>query len=600
MSVKATHAVPQPSADATPLPEGAGAPRSGHPHAPAATQEQIQLALDQAKTVTTTHQGGRVELQLGHFCNNRCVFCGSGQLTERGQADPIPEPALLAVLQAVADQGMRRVTFLGGEPTIQDSFLPGLSAAVALGFSEITIFTNGARLWDERFMAAVEAAVAGVPAPGEPVDLQWRVSIQGGDAASHDRAVGRQGAFSKILKGLALVRRAGRQATVNMCLTSGSVATLPELADVLLAHGVQQVCIDMVRPISAGERTDDWMRAILPRFFDLAQPMHRLVERLHAADPAFDVNLTHVPYCVVPALAKHIHHGGEATVTFTADLAERQGVMDKYAFQATDRRRMDKCGSCVFAWRCTGVTHQYLDWHGEDEFTPQTAENLKEAGLLPVAIVDFARQALGNMEEGAAVGPWRLLSARFDPRLPRAELRWQGPDRGELFMGIAPQGDPLPPGRLLWWQFDGGQVDVAPTAGLYNSLQLKTLVEWFALRLGPASGLIDSQKLQGAARQFVWLSAALRLLVARDPSYAIHAVDAQWQVSWSSEQGPRWLRLAADEHSPVAIQQLDPGLAEQAQRPGDASPLAGLSAALGSCLRDSRSRRGGGLERRSV
>ena len=34
-----------------------------------------------AAVVTTSGSGHRFEIQLGHLCNNRCVFCSSGQLT---------------------------------------------------------------------------------------------------------------------------------------------------------------------------------------------------------------------------------------------------------------------------------------------------------------------------------------------------------------------------------------------------------------------------------------------------------------------------------------------------------------------------------------
>lgn len=556
-----------------------------HPHAPAATPEQIQRALQEARTVTATAQGGQIELQLGHFCNNRCVFCGSGQLTERGQADPIPEAALLAALQAVADQGIRRVTFLGGEPTIQDSFLPGLHAAVALGFTEITVFTNGARLWDERFVAAVEQAVRGGT---QPVELQWRVSLQGGDEASHDRAVGRKGAFAKILRGFELVRQHRRPVTVNMCLTTGSVATLPDLAGVLLANGVGQVCIDMVRPISAGERTESWMRAILPRFSALAEPMRLLVARLQASDPTFDVNLTHVPYCVAPDLARHIHHGGEATVTFTADLAERQGVMDKYAFQATDRRRMEKCETCVFAWRCTGVPHQYLAWHGEGEFVPQSAASLQAAGALAVGIVDVVRTALGDLPAGVAVGRWRLLSASFDARLPRAELRWGRAEKGEFGMGIGPADAALRPGRVAWWDFASGQVDLAPGAVVPTARELQGFAEWLDGRLGPGRLRTESAVLEQISYNYRWLVRSVALVASRLPGLAWRTLDAELELTWLGEAGPRWIRLAANAASPVGHRHLCAELAADHRLASDTARLEEISQALGQCLRATR------------
>src|SRR5206468_645236 len=43
-----------------------------------------------ATTVTSSGSGHKFEIQLGHLCNNRCVFCSSGQLTAMKIARPVP------------------------------------------------------------------------------------------------------------------------------------------------------------------------------------------------------------------------------------------------------------------------------------------------------------------------------------------------------------------------------------------------------------------------------------------------------------------------------------------------------------------------------
>lgn len=559
-----------------------GAP--AHPHAPAATPEQIERALAEARSVTSVESAGQIELQLGHFCNNRCVFCGSGQLTERGQADPVAEEALLAALEAAADRGLRRVTFLGGEPTIQDSFLPGLRRAVALGFAEIVIFTNGARLWDPRFVDEVEAVVAAAPvALHSPVALQWRVSLQGADAPSHDRAVGRPGAFARILKGFEVVQARGRDLTVNMCLTAGSLATLPDLAELLVRYGVRQLCIDMVRPISAGERTEEWMRAILPRFQDIGPPLRELTRRLRAVQADFDVNYTHVPFCVAPDLAPLLHHGGEPTVTFTADLAERQGVMDKYAFQSSDRRKVDGCKSCVFAWRCTGVPHQYLDWYGDAELTPLRPADLLGLGVEQAALIDMVHSQLPDLQaQDRRDLPVGLTAATFDPRQSRAELRWRlGNSACSLW--IVPASQPCAAGRWPFWQFPGGRVDLEPHQGGPDQPQLQTLAAWLHQHLGGqfASDPLDFQKV---LQQRAWLLRALQRVQKAMPQLQMHMRGGLVELQLRGSPAPLGLRVAADGQNPVAWREFLAGVDSQAPA------LLQLSRLLAQALRQSRLR----------
>ncbi|MEY3013055.1 MAG: hypothetical protein RIT45_1790 [Pseudomonadota bacterium] len=492
--------------------------KEANPHAPAATPEHVAKLLAEASEVTSVDQGGQVEVQLGHFCNNRCVFCGSGQLTERGYAVPVPDAAVMRAIDAAASRGIRRMTFLGGEPTIQESFLPSLQHARALGVDDITIFTNGARTWDVRFLDAVLG--------DGPV--HWRISIQGGDEASHDAIVGKKGAFRRIVRGLALLHERGQDVTVNMCLTSGALEALPRLAAVVVDNGVRQLCVDMVRPVSAGDRTEDYLQGIIPRFSDVAPALRALLAEIDARAPGFDVNLTHVPYCVMPDEAHRLHHGGEPTITFTADLAERQGAMDKYAFQASDRSMMPQCAECIFEPRCTGVPHVYRSWHGDAEFVPVRAEDLPRLDPQQNAFVDGLRARVSTLQGAEVVA---------DARQRRVELRapggtsWLLPAASPLPAGLweiasaegwrlaiepgrcTPRG--LLHGRALARQLDSAARDVA--VDLRRAARLRAWLERAAARMRPAEPERSAEPPAPAVPTPIgsgWQHGALRLTLA--------------------------------------------------------------------------------------
>src|SRR5207248_4272043 len=84
----------------------------------------------------------QMEIQLGHMCNNRCVFCVSGQRTAMREAFPLEAPPILEKIREGWEQGNRKLTILGGEPTIQPEFMTVVRFAVELGFEEIVVFTN--------------------------------------------------------------------------------------------------------------------------------------------------------------------------------------------------------------------------------------------------------------------------------------------------------------------------------------------------------------------------------------------------------------------------------------------------------------------------
>ena len=86
-----------------------------------------------ATTVTTSGSGHKFEIQLGHLCNNRCVFCVSGELTAQGKASgillAILPYALLAALAVVApDMASALLT-----TSLGHMVLVGVTVSVCLG-----------------------------------------------------------------------------------------------------------------------------------------------------------------------------------------------------------------------------------------------------------------------------------------------------------------------------------------------------------------------------------------------------------------------------------------------------------------------------------
>lgn len=305
--------------------------------------------------------GQQIEIQLGHLCNNTCVFCVSGQLTQQKLAKRIPLEPVLGTLEEARRKGVQRVTFLGGEPTIQRSFLPALRAAVELGFPDIVIFTNLVRGREPRFLEEV-------------CDLgrfTWRVSIQGGDEETHDRVVGRAGAWAKIQAGLQWLGERGHDLTANSCINAHSYRSLPGYVELVRRTGLRQLHLDMVRPGSTGVRTEEHQRDLLAPYEDMAPFLGEMLDGFDAWNPDFEVNVGNFPFCLLPQHAHRIAHGGEDTLTVTTDERGNLGrVWDKYAYQGADKIHADGCARCVFRPQCRGVPAEYAAFHGLDALVP--------------------------------------------------------------------------------------------------------------------------------------------------------------------------------------------------------------------------------------
>ncbi|MEM6293688.1 MAG: radical SAM protein [Myxococcota bacterium] len=337
-----------------------------------------------------------VEIQLGHMCNNRCVFCSSGQATERGQALPMELAPVLRALERAKHQRARKVTFLGGEPTLQRAFLPALRRATDLGFEEIEIFTNGVK-------AARRSFVDEVAAIGP---FSWRFSIQGGNEDAHDRAVVKPGAFVRICRAMENVRAHGHRITANACINEESYRSLPDYVELVQRYGIEQLHIDVVRPSSAGDRTDGYLGEIMPRHVAMAPYFDAMLSAFEAWDPQFDVNVGNLPYCVLPQWSHRIHHGGLDTLTFASDLENDLSGKNKYEAQHSDKLHGPRCRACAFERQCSGVFDAYARIHGLDDLRPVTAAawaGLDEARAQLLVMARSVADALGQGAESLRV-----------------------------------------------------------------------------------------------------------------------------------------------------------------------------------------------------
>jgi MoaA/NifB/PqqE/SkfB family radical SAM enzyme len=310
----------------------------------------------------------QVEIQLGHMCNNRCVFCVSGQRTAMREAFPLPAAPVLERLREARALGITKVTLLGGEPTLQPEFMDVMRGAVALGFKEIVLFTNGVKTARDSFIAEV------LDTGG---DITWRLSFQGATLLSHEKTTKKLGSFGRLKDTLANLHRRGQRVTVNMCVVQSNYASVSAFPALLLPFGVRQLHLDMMRPLDAGVRTDDELRDTLPRYPDMVPALTAMIEGFEAAAPGFDVNIGNLPYCVAPALAPWIHHDGETTFTVSVnDQDALSAPEDKYRTKRRDKVKHARCAQCVFDAQCSGFFDTYERFYGLDALQPVTRDDL--------------------------------------------------------------------------------------------------------------------------------------------------------------------------------------------------------------------------------
>jgi radical SAM protein with 4Fe4S-binding SPASM domain len=176
------------------------------------------------------------EIALTYRCQNRCFFCYASA-PDRGRT--VPEMSTVQVkeiIDRIVDQAhVPTVSFTGGEPTLRPD-LPDLVAYARGRDMRANLITNGMVCADEGYVASlVEAGLNSA-----------QVSLEAGDAATHDAVVDHRGAFERTMAGLRNLKAAGIHSHTNTTINSRNLHALSSLIDLLAEMGQEYLSMNMV------------------------------------------------------------------------------------------------------------------------------------------------------------------------------------------------------------------------------------------------------------------------------------------------------------------------------------------------------------------
>lgn len=313
----------------------------------------------------------RAIVRLTHDCDNACVFCG-----QLGRTGPLPFAIDdLAGLRERFDE----ISFVGGEPSLDERLPEAIAAARRHGFTAIGLQTNGRQLAgnDRRLGELCEAGLG---------DLQ--LSIHAATAAGHDYHSNRAGSFAAAIDLLERARRRGLTCVVASVITRSNFRELARMPALLKRHGVAGWLLEWVRPFG---RAGESFARVVPRL-GMALPW-----ALAALEQARRIDLSAwirgAPLCTLGPFA------GQAILV--------------------SGHHPPLCTDCPARSRCSGIDVRYLEHFGVGELDP------RRALTAPTGQFDAGRQRLLRMFVGVGelVEPGAELSERAGPGEPDGKHR---------------------------------------------------------------------------------------------------------------------------------------------------------------------------------
>ncbi len=321
--------------------------------------------------VTREERLKNVEINPGRLCNNKCIFCMSGE--ERDEHNPWASLGRVKnELEYHYQQGARSVGFLGGEPTAYPHIIESISYAREIGYQRIALCTNAMRLSQDDFLD--EVLTAGL--------TRVTVSVHSHIAEIEEKLVGIPQVLAMKLQAidnLIAAKKSGRFAdniSLNPVLNRLNAFQMENFIQFFIERGIDDVRFNFIWPQSRVLKDT----SVVPRFRDV---MPYILNTILINERNWKINISFgaVPFCVVPGffrdhkelLFKYFSEEGNDNPTEVGFInPDSEGDVHRFALKARTRydhrMKIPACRSCRFDSHCLGVWRSYVELYGAEEF----------------------------------------------------------------------------------------------------------------------------------------------------------------------------------------------------------------------------------------
>ena len=274
-------------------------------------------------------------LTVNRYCNFRCQWCYA-QDTEYKPSDDMDRSLAFNLIDLVGSVGVKKILFIGGEPTFWRYLGEAAGYVKALGMKPVLV-TNGYLLGQPRYFDKFRRM---------PFDAVG-VSVKAGNNLQHDNLTQTKGKFESVLDGITAARTLDIEVTASVVVSSLVADNLVEIVSQIAERDPQMISIQFCTPVWVNDQAQrgymiepaQGIRLIADNYDQLLELTggRMLVESMF-------------PLCAwPPELLQEMMASG--TITFGCHVRTRSGLI------------FDTDGSVL---PCNGLTHLQLGKYGED------------------------------------------------------------------------------------------------------------------------------------------------------------------------------------------------------------------------------------------
>lgn len=271
-----------------------------------------------------------LEIKTSKYCNNNCVFCDESQIS--GRKINIDSNQIQKQIINFFKEGFRNIKFSYGEPTLNKDLILYIYLSKKLGYKNIILITNGRIFKYKNY--AFNLINAGLN--------QICISIHSHIASTHNKITNTKNSFEQAIEGLNNViefknKKLINKVTLNFTIIKQNLYQISEYYYKFSKYGVDRFIFNNYKPIN--DKKYDYL---IPKYNEIYKNIIK-IKNIENKDIVF----IGVPFCIFKKYRNLIG----------------------YDF-FTKRYFLDKCDKCKFKKKCFGLSKNYINKYGSEEFVP--------------------------------------------------------------------------------------------------------------------------------------------------------------------------------------------------------------------------------------
>lgn len=190
----------------------------------------------------------KIELDITKKCNLRCIHC-SREASPASAESGLSLQDYVDIIQQAGELRIPEMSFMGGEPTCNPSFIELATLARMSGIRTLSTSTNGL-LVDDALAEKMAILFDSV-----------QVSIHGANESTHDAIVGRSGAFSRACEAVRLLRKHGvGSLNISCTVMDANVHQMDDMIRLASSLDVPSLRFLVLFSKGRGSKLDQWDR----------------------------------------------------------------------------------------------------------------------------------------------------------------------------------------------------------------------------------------------------------------------------------------------------------------------------------------------------